>query len=210
VLQAPLALRNLGGGDEEIVADDLHFVAGGLVKALHSRGIVLGKGVFDGNDRVVLDPAQQHGVELLGCQRAVLERELIASGAVELRGGDIERDGGIDARLEARVGNGAAPLRETFLVRLECGPVAAFVGHAVQRALLCESRAGRRRRSARSTRAPRAKLPAPMQITMYPADPRATRVRAAAVDLDLRHGERDAPLAGQLSPQWKLLAAASA
>src|SRR5258706_278250 len=70
------------------------------------------------------------------------ERAVIAADAVELARGDIERDRDVGPGLEARVGDRADQLGEAFLVRLESRPVAAFVGHALQRAALREPRAG--------------------------------------------------------------------
>src|SRR6185295_9894165 len=98
------------------------------------------------------------------------------------------------AGIEPRIGDRAGELGEAFFVRLERGPIAAFVGDAVQRTLLREARAGRAVDLCRPVEALRE---APRAGTddqvVLDVDPPA-RVRAAAVDLDLRNRKSDRPV----------------
>jgi hypothetical protein len=75
-------------------------------------------------------------------ERAFLEGELVAPGAEKLAGRDVERDRGVDAGLEAGIGDRADELGQALFVRLEGRPVAAFVRDALQRAALREALAG--------------------------------------------------------------------
>src|SRR5438094_4124802 len=110
---------------------------------------------------------------------------MVASAAVELGRGDVERDGGIDARLEPGIGDRADELGERLLVALESRPVAALVRDTGEEPALREARAG----GSVDLRGPlerfgeAARAVADDHVVLHVDAP--ARVRAAAVDLDL-------------------------
>ena len=165
---------------------------------------MLGEGVLDGHDRIALDPAQKHELQLACGERALLQRKRIAPAAIKLTRRDIEGNGGVDAGLEAGISDRPDELGERFLVRLERRPVAALVGNALQGAALCQPGA----RGVIDLRAPfqgfgeAACADADHHVVLH-VHP-AARVRAAAEDLDLRHGKRHPALAGEMAPQRHL------
>jgi len=184
---------------------------GAKVKALLLRAnkemeveVVLGERVLDGDDGIGVEPAQEHGVQLLGGERAVLEREVVAPAAMELRRRHIERDGDVGARLEAGVADRADQLGQALLVRAEVRPPAALVRHALLRALLRQARA----RGAIHFGDPlqalgkAARAGTDDEVVLDVDAP--ARVRAAAVDLHLRHRHGDAALAREVPPKRAL------
>ena len=171
-------------------------------EGLHRFEIGLGERVFDRHDRVGVHPALEHEPELLGREVAVLERQRVAAaGLLQLRRGDVQRDRHVLAGPEARVLNRPCELDQAFLVRLEGRPVAAFVGHALQRAFFGEPGAGgvvdlggHLERLGECSRAG-ASHHVVLQVHA------AAGVRAATKDLDLRHRHRHAPAAGEVLPE---------
>ena len=188
-------------GDEKVIAHDLDAAACRLGEGPHGRRIVLRERVFDRHNGVGVEPAQPHGVQLLGGERTILEREQVAPAAMELRGRRVERDGDVGAGLEARVADCADQRFESFLVRPEGRPPAAFVGHALQGAVLLQARTGRAIHLGDPFQAfgeaAGAGADDHVILDVHPA----ARVRAAAVDLHLGHRHCHALVAGQVLPQ---------
>src|SRR5205085_2394542 len=118
------------------LADDLHPLAQLPRESLHCRRIVLGERVLDRDDRVAGEPPGEERMQLARGKAAVLEPEVVAAAAMELRRGDIQSDADVDTRLEACIGNGADELDERFLVAFERRPVAALVGYSGEEAAL--------------------------------------------------------------------------
>ena len=117
-------------GDEEIVADELDFLAELVRDELPAVPIVFGEAVFDGNDRVLAHPIGPERDHLLGGARGLvgfLEDVFLAGGVVELAGGGIERDGDLLAGLVAGGGDGFENAIDGLFVRFQVGREAAFV-----------------------------------------------------------------------------------
>ncbi len=91
-------LQALRVGDEEVVADELDFVADLLGEELPAVPVVFGEAVFDGDDGVLLDPGLPEGGHLGGGELALVgffEDVLAGFLVVELAGGGVEGDGDV-------------------------------------------------------------------------------------------------------------------
>src|SRR5262249_24778607 len=75
------------GGDEEIVAHDLHPLPRSLREGAQGSGVMLGERVLERNDGITLEPGEVYGVQLRRRERAILQREVVALAAPELCGG---------------------------------------------------------------------------------------------------------------------------
>ena len=107
------------------------------------------------NDRILVDPADQHLDQAVGIEFARLQPEPVAPGATELGSRHVE----CDRDLRAGAESGMLDRRDQHLQRLFVGrevrPPAAFVGDAVIDPRLGASVRRRCDRPRRSTRAPR-------------------------------------------------------
>ena len=123
-------LEELGVGDEEIVADELHLAADGVGELLPGRPVAFGAAVLDRDDRVLggeLLVEGDHlvaGVDLAG---GLLEDVVLLLLHVELGGGDVEGEVDVLAELVAGVLDGEGDGIEGRLGGLELRGEAAFV-----------------------------------------------------------------------------------
>ena len=135
---------SVGVGDEKVVADHLDALADGGGEGGEALRVVLGERILDRQDRIALDPSQQHLAEPIRVELAPLEAEPVTAVAPEFRGRHIEGDRHLVARRVAGALDGAHEIVERFLVGGEGRPPAAFVGHA--HAACRRPPSGRRRR----------------------------------------------------------------
>ena len=82
---------------QQVVADDLQLCARRVGEAREAVQVVLGQRVLDRDDRIALDPAQQHLDHAVGIELARFQRQPVAAATAELGGRDVERDGHLRA-----------------------------------------------------------------------------------------------------------------
>ena len=122
----------LGVGDEEVVADELHAAAEALGEELPALPVVLAHAVFDGDDGVAVAEPFEVVDHLNRGQRAALAGEAVdlGLGIPELRGGAVEGEAEVAARLVAGCDDGLDDDGERSLVVGQVGGKAALVAHA--------------------------------------------------------------------------------
>ncbi len=140
-------------GDEKVVADDLHALAGGAREADEAVGIVLGERVLDRDDRVASSQPSSISIRPSASSSRASRPRRVAAGAAEVGGGDVERD--------RDLAPGAKPARSIACTSVaSASSLVAKSGHQPPSSATpaCEPRSpsGRRRgdRPRRSTRAP--------------------------------------------------------
>ena len=85
----------LGVGDQQVVADDLDLVAQFFRHQLPAFPVILGQAVFDGDDRVLVDPFGPEGDHLRAGQFLAFLAQVVGLGlfVVELGGSRVEGNG---------------------------------------------------------------------------------------------------------------------
>ena len=86
------ALHPLGVGHQKIVTDDLHLMPDRRGETAQPVRIMLAERVLDRDDRIPVEPADQHLGHAVAVERAAVARQPVEPVRVKFRGGDIERD----------------------------------------------------------------------------------------------------------------------
>ena len=120
-------LEALGIGDEEVVADQLRLVAGLPRQLGPAVPVVLGHAVLDGDDGIALDQLGQFAGHLRGAQHPPLARQVVLAVLEELRGGAVQRQRHLLARLVAGGLDGAENGVQSLGGRAQVRREAAFV-----------------------------------------------------------------------------------
>ena len=134
-------------GDQQVIADNLQAVAQQFDHQLPAFPVILSQAVFDGDDRVLVDPVLPEFDHLLAGQLfAFLAQHVhLAVFVVELGGRRVERDSNLLARLVAGLLDGFQDHFHGLGVGLQCGGVTALIAdqgrvaaaleHALQRVI---------------------------------------------------------------------------
>ena len=121
----------LGVGDQQVVADDLDAVAHLGGHQLPAFPVVLGQAVFDGDDRVLVDPRLPEGDHLLAGELLAFLAQVVLLGlfVVQFGGGRVEGDADLLAGLVAGLLDGFQDHFDGLVVGLEGRGVTALVAH---------------------------------------------------------------------------------
>ena len=175
-----------GVGDQKIIPDDLHAIAGGPGKCRKSVRVIFSQGVFDRNDGVSIHPTQQHFAQAIRIQFPLFEPQSIAAPLTEFGCSDIQRDGNLVPRCKSGHFDRSDQRIERMLILSKVRPPTAFIGDPSELAARCHPTSCRRvdlsgpLKCLGKTRCPRAS-----DHEILNVDP-STRMRAAPKNLDLR------------------------
>ncbi len=121
------ALESLDIGDEQVVADELDFVAELERHLLPCRPVIFAAAVFDAADRVLVAPIGEEVDHFIARQFFAIDCVLLSLAVVELSRSGVESDPDLFARFVARFVDRGHDHVECFLVALQVGCEAAFV-----------------------------------------------------------------------------------
>jgi hypothetical protein len=128
-------LQDLGVGDEQVVAHQLHLLAQAVVEDASSRPSRLVHAVLDADDGVLVDPGGQDVGPLGGAQRQAFAFQVVLAVLVELAGRAVQADGDLLAGGVAGLVDGFQDELDGRFVAGHVGREAAFVAHAGGHAL---------------------------------------------------------------------------
>ena len=123
------ALEDLGVGDEQVVADQLHLLADLVGQDFPASPVGLVHAVFDGDDRVALGQAGQVVGKAFGAEYLAFAGQVVLTVLEELGGSAVQSQSDVGAQLVAGVGHGLGDGGQGIFVGSQVRREAALVTH---------------------------------------------------------------------------------